>query len=458
MNKSLNTSSCNSSLINNKTKKRNRPFSSKLKESRKMVRLLSTGNINNSRLTSYCNLPSLNDSCTIIMRTKHNSNSISEKSKYNIEIEKLYQQNYNYKKIIKKLREEINLINKEIQKKDDILNMRNDEIESIIIENEDKNLLSNIYIPPCERPKYSLIQKMKNQLKETEQKLNETIFYNLKLKKNFKYTKFIELTIENSIFKDHINKIISLIENSEKFQNYKSKELIQYAKFNNHIEWQKKLINNLDRKYLKLEEEENILKNEIIKYEKMLNKMTNKVKIIKLKQFTLKNQNLKLKNEKKIFIAENKDDINYSLENLNKELNKAQNNYHYNKIKNKKAIEKLENIKKNFTSNLQQYKNFENKFIVLKNKENNLSMKNKNDKISKSKKNNEDYANNLKKIYQENREKENELEKGLFLFQQAIKRKINGENINLTQIRESILNSINNKQYIIDINLINNNI
>ena len=74
------------------------------------------------------------------------------------------------------------------------------------------------------------------------------------------------------------------------------------------------------------------------------------------------------------------------------------------------------------------------------------------------KKKDEEYVNNLKKIYQENREKENDLEQGLFLFQQAIKRNNNGENINLTEIKENILKSINNKNYKIDTNNINNNI
>ena len=110
---------------------------------------------------------------------------------------------------------ELNLARYERQQKDDILNLKNEEIENIITENEDKNFFKYHYIPFCEKAKFGLIKKMKNQLKETEQELNEEILNNLKLKQNIKYTKYNELLIENSIFKAHTGKIISLIQNSK---------------------------------------------------------------------------------------------------------------------------------------------------------------------------------------------------------------------------------------------------
>ena len=146
------------------------------------------------------------------------------------------------------------------------------------------------------------------------------------------------------------------------------------------------------------------------------------------------------------------------MEILNKELSKVKNDYNYNKKKTKKKKEKLVNIKKNFSSSLLQYKNCKNNNLLMKTNESGLQMKNsiKIDNRSNSKFN-EEYVKNLKKIYQENREKENELEQGLFLFQQAIKRSNDGENINLTEIKETILNTINQKNCKIDTNMINNN-
>ncbi len=93
----------------------------------------------------------------------------------------------------------------------------------------------------------------------------------------------------------------------------------------------------------------------------------------------------------------------------------------------------------------------------MENNENDLPMKNSiNIENINYSKYNEEYVNKLKKIYQENKEKENELEQGLFLFQQAIKRSNNGEKINLTEIKETILNTINKNNCKIDTNMINN--
>ena len=192
MNRTISISSSNMSGINKNAIKKYRPYSSKSKGNKKIVRILSAGNINKS---NYCNFPSLNDSKTIKLKRKNSNNSLSEKNKYKIEIEKLYEQNNHYKKIIKKLQTELNLEKYEKKKKDDILNLKNEEIENIITENEVKNLFEYQYIPFCERAKYGLIKKMKNQLKETEQELNDEILNNLNLKKNIKYTKYNELLI-----------------------------------------------------------------------------------------------------------------------------------------------------------------------------------------------------------------------------------------------------------------------
>lgn len=446
--------------------RRYRPYSSKLKEKKSLVRIISAGNINpkyskNSMFTNYYNLPSLNNNNNKSIRIKriHLNNSIEKKNQFRIDLEKLYEQNTQYKKIIRKLQSEIKLVKNNTEKKREILNIKNDEIENILKENKDKD----DFIPLCEKTKFTLVKKMRNQIKNSEKELNEQISKNLQLKKNMKHTKNNELLIEEKIYDAHKEKILLLLENSKQFKKDKSSEFVQNEILNNNIYSQQKIIDNFESKYKELENEEEFLKNEIIKYENILNKMTNKVKIIKLKHISLKDQNMKLKKEENKFIQKNGKVNNYSLEMLKKELNKAKNEYFYSKLKNKNTMEKLTNLKKNFNKNFEQYKNINNKMNLFRNNFDNIKFKtiqNYNiDDLKKNKYNNsEEYIKKLKIIYQQNREKENELEQGLFLYQKAIKSMNDGENINLTEIKESILNNINNNgnNYNIDINMINN--
>jgi predicted nuclease with TOPRIM domain len=60
-----------------------------------------------------------------------------------------------------------------------------------------------------------------------------------------------------------------------------------------------------------LTEEEKYLQNEIDKYEKILNKTNNRVKIVKLKQLSLQDQNKKLIKEKEDFIVKNRNKENF---------------------------------------------------------------------------------------------------------------------------------------------------
>lgn len=66
------------------------------------------------------------------------------------------------------------------------------------------------------------------------------------------------------------------------------KELMKSRLLDTNIQTQKKLIYNFEQKYKKLKDEEILLQNEIIKYENILNKTNNRVKVIKLKQISLK--------------------------------------------------------------------------------------------------------------------------------------------------------------------------
>ena len=429
--------------------RKKRPFNSK--ESRGLNRVSSLNNILAHENSKNVIFPSVqNNNSMIIVRRKSLNNSMGKKNHYKIEIEKLYDQNVHYKKTIKKLQSEINEIKNELNKKQQVLSSVNNEIEKLIKDNKDDTDFTMDFKDNdqwSDQGKYSLIKKMKNKIKEAQNGLIEQIQKNKNLKKDKKFTKFNELEIEKKIINEQINKIQSLIENSLEMKSNHDKELHKNDIFNNGLESQKNIIQNFMKKFEDLTEEEKYLQNEIDKYEKILNKTNNRVKIVKLKQLSLQDQNKKLIKEKEDFITKNRNKENFDniflLDNLKRKLSLAKNDYNYNRLKNEKTSEKLNNIKKKFNENVEQYKKIEHK----------SPLQDENDKINDNninKENNEEYIKKLKEIYQENRDKENELEKYLFLYQGAIQKMNNGENVNIEEIRNNILKivskvNINNK-------------
>ena len=420
------------------------PFN--LKESKGLHRVQSSTNIQrheNMKNTIFPSLKNNNTNSIVIVRRKSLNNSANKKNHYKIEIEKLYDQNVHYKKTIKKLQAEINEIKNELSKKQKILSSVNSEIEQLIKENKEEtefNMEQNLNEQFNEQGKYSLIKKMKNKIKEAEKGLKDEILKNKNLRKDKKFTKFNELEIEKKIINEQNNKIQTLIENSLEMKSNHDKELYQNGIFNNGLESQKNIIYNFMQKFQNLAEEEKRLQSEIAKYEKIINKTNNRVNIVKLKQISLQNQNKKLTKEREEFKNKNKDKENLDdanlLELLKKRLSEAKSDYKYNKLKHKKTNEKLITIKKNLNENIEQYKRVENRSPI-------LEENNKTTTHNVVKENNEEYINKLKEVYQENREKENELEKYLFLYQEAIQKMNNGENINIEDIRNNILRIIN---------------
>ena len=105
---------------------------------------------------------------------------MEKKNNFKIELEQLYDQNMNYKKTIIKMQTEINMIKNELNQKQKILNIMNEEIEQILTDNKDVlNLdITKSTIPESERGRYAMIGKMKNKIKEAEAGLkNEKIAY-----------------------------------------------------------------------------------------------------------------------------------------------------------------------------------------------------------------------------------------------------------------------------------------
>ena len=446
----LNINSPNIYNLKIKTNKIYSPYLSKIKKKKKFARVLSAGNINSSnnlkKIDIYKNstfLPSLNNMNHSTIKIKKNieSKSLPKKNQFKLELEKLYDQNVGYKKIIKKLQSEIDMIKTDLTQKQNILNSLNEKIENVINEKKDKLDFDNIAsVKFCNQGKYLLLKKMRNKINETEQNLNNELCENKKLKKDLIFTKSIELEMEQSIINEQKEKIMLLIENSQDLKNKQNEQLFQNKIYNNKLRVQKKLINNFEKKFLELKEEEENLQKEIIKYENILNETNSNVKKIKLKNFSLKSKNIKLNQEKNEFNNKNI----YTLEQLEKKLNRAKDEYNYFKLKNFYTEQRLNNIKGNNFDigqnktekqmNLVDHKNIEQKNI---NNNKNINNVNKRENIYE-----------LKKIYEENKDKENELEQNLFLYQEAIQKINKGENTdnnNIEEIKNKILKLISKK-------------
>ena len=459
--------------IKNKANRKYYPYSSqklKLKQKR-IIRVLSSDNIknpNNSKIfniyKNYSFLPLLYNANNFKDKTKENyfNASLPNRNNYKIELEKLYDQNSNYKTIILKLKSEIDMINRDSSGKEKVLNTMNLEIEKLIKKYEEKIDINDIGpIKLEEKNKYILIRKMKNKINETEQELSNNLFKNKNLRKHTKFTKFNELKIENTIINEHSNKILLLIENSKELNNNQKEEIKQNKMYSNNYISQKSIIYELEEKLRNLNQEENNTKNEIINFEKILNQTNDKFKIIKLKQDYLKNQNILLNKEKNEFDKKENSsktmnylDKNnyYSLEKFEQKLSQMKNEYNYNKIKNQKIMEKLNNMKKNYNSSLEKYKSIGNKSFEKENKEEKI--------INEYKMKNEERINELKKTYKENKDKENELENLLSDYKDEIENMNNDEdaNINIEKIRNKILKFIVQNGYKKNDKILGNNL
>ena len=438
----------------NKQNKKYRPYSSNFIEKKLNDRLLSAGNINNSnnipnKISIYKNyiiLPTLNikNSLNKINR-KIISNSMPKQNNFKYEVEKLYDQNVSFKKKIRILQKEINAIKNNIFEKQNLLNEMNGEIEKILKDNKELSDISIIRpISSAEKGRYLMIGKMKNKIKEAESGLKNEIVMNKKYRHSLKFTKIKELEFEKKVIEEEKQKIISLIENSKDLKIKQKNEIQENKLYNKQIKIQNKLITDCNNQLQNLDDEEQKLENQIIIYKNNVNRTNNNIKIIKIRHISLKEQNSKLKEEQKKFNAENNDiDLDTNLQKLNKKLSRAKNEYTYQKNKNINILQKLEAIKKI-------YKIDERK----KEKEDDDS-ENSNSKDSKDSKDNlnhynyDEKINKLKIIYERNRKKEKELGDNLILYQEAVEKLNNGENINLEEIKNKIIKIIYQEDIVI---------
>ena len=246
--------------------------------------------------------------------------NILSKSMYSnscLEAEKLYQETYQIKKVIKNLQYQLYKVTKENRKKERQLSAKENEINKIIIKNnelnnedeEDKNnyynfISNNSNINEIKLNKQNsavniLISKIKREIKAI---LNETQKENDKLddmKKSLFMTKSKELSIESNLYREHIKKIKVLIENSIEIKEQNDNKMEEFESLKENLDRQNLIIDNLTRENIFLENQQDslnakleILQNDLKAKIEQAKKNDNELNILSIKNKNLSKDKL----------------------------------------------------------------------------------------------------------------------------------------------------------------------
>ena len=246
--------------------------------------------------------------------------NILSKSMYSnscLEAEKLYQETYQIKKVIKNLQYQLYKVTKENRKKERQLSAKENEINKIIIKNnelnnedeEDKNnyynfISNNSNINEIKLNKQNsavniLISKIKREIKAIQ---NETQKENDKLddmKKSLFMTKSKELSIESNLYREHIKKIKVLIENSIEIKEQNDNKMEEFESLKENLDRQNLIIDNLTRENIFLENQQDnlnakleILQNDLKAKIEQAKKNDNELNILSIKNKNLSKDKL----------------------------------------------------------------------------------------------------------------------------------------------------------------------
>ena len=366
-----------------------------------------------------------------------------------LEAEKLYQETYQIKKVIKQLQKQLYKVSQENHKKDRQLNAKEKQINKIIINNielnneddEEKNNYFNFLSNSTNFNEFKLnrsnsavnilISKIKREIKNI---LNETKKENDKLndmKKSLFLTKTKELGMEASFYKEQINKIKLLIENSLQIKEQNDNKMNEFDSLKENIERQNIIIDNLTRENIFLENKQENLNNNL---EMLQNEL--KVKIEQAKKnddelniLSQKNKNLsKDKLIQKNFNSIKEDDFPISLKSLytGKVSSLKKNiNFYKKQIKySEELLNKLHDQKKKLLDSNKKIKldsNFFNKSTTSTIKSNRRPQSSISPFNVENKKENQDIILQLKKDYKKSREEELILEKKANIYYNKLK-------------------------------------
>ena len=272
-------------------KNRTKNCTKRIYTSKSQRNMLSNSNYFNFSTSSFPTMKNNNNSKLLIKSPSSNSHNI----KFNIENEKLSQEIYYLRNNIKILKRQLYFINEENSQLDQIIQERENEINSIITKNypkqninSDVSKISDIY-EDTNYSKFNNIGSISNKINlynrirakiKTAYKDIATEENNISnLKQSKYYTKMKELSMETILYKEQIDKINSLLNNSIDVQNHN-----------------KELLNDFDLLEIKIQNQEDIIKRLYIQYENIKNEekyFYNKVNTMK----DILNESNKIKNK-----------------------------------------------------------------------------------------------------------------------------------------------------------------
>ena len=288
-----------------------------------------------------------------------------KKIHYNLEKEKLYQETYQIRKMVKYLNKKLSEIKLENLKRDNQINRRQKKINDIIISNNESTILENsnnkddininnnkrtfninIYNDNSsyyndfsanssfnlnnnninnfeEVPIYSnfnlhtskksgtylLLKKIKKSINEVNNEITVEKEKYENIKKSLFLTKLNELNIETTLLEEQMNKINAFIQRDILIQEENKKKKDNYINLQLNIERQEKIIKSLNERSSYLDQEEEKLRNILSDTKKKLENKTKKISINKEKLNDLIQKNNTLVNNKEIKNRQNKDKI-----------------------------------------------------------------------------------------------------------------------------------------------------
>ena len=287
---------------------------------------------------SFINSPLYkNNNSLKIMFTNLNENFKTNQKFFNLETEKLYQETHQIKKLVKTLSKELSVLKLENAEKDQLINMKEKQINGIIINNKNMQTFENaknntnsnepnssiildnsnninqngndsiiyndsIYINSLLRNKNSatgnLYFKIKKEIKKTNIEIKKEDEKFEKLKHSIFNTKVNELNIESKLLDEQITKINSLIANALLVKEKNLVKLNNIEDLQESIFRQKSILKNLKSMIESLTKEESELtitldknKNEFNSKLKKVNKNLSNLVLLKKRNENLSNKN-----------------------------------------------------------------------------------------------------------------------------------------------------------------------
>ena len=383
-------------------------------------------------------------------KTKNNTRTKnSRQNYYNLEKEKLYQETYQIKKVVKILMKKLSLIKQENYKRDKQINTKQKKINDIINNNNDslnennylcinnnynnnssfndfslnssindnKSINSNFNkISKKNSPTINLCLKIKKAISKITDEIKEETEKYEHLKKSLFLTKMKELKTESVLLEEQIKKIKVFIDKAFVVEEENNKKKGEYLKLKESINKQKEIILTLDERANMLEKEEVDIRDQLKQINKDIKKENKKININKNKLNILVEKNNNLSNDENLLkqtytikINNNPIEIKSFYTNKISELNKLINffskqcKYSDNLIN--KLKEQRTKLKEGINGINGNKKEFEY-FSINKNDENKTDIEKIND---------------LKKKLKESIESEKKLKKRLTIYQNKLK-------------------------------------